>query len=155
MRYEIANNARTPTRHGVAFWVNPNARFKKDGSISTQPTVLLVRSQANQQWHGVWSEVPPGTDPYAAPLKTFRCLAGALPQFIFPLGILQPGDYPDIYHTTYVGMAMGGEIDSVTPRLPGVELGFLPLEQLPLKDVHSAFLERRWNPYYEPVTVGY
>ncbi len=132
MREIDIDTPHTPVRRSSMFWIDPERlRFASDGSVETFPAVLLVRNDRESRWHGIWSRAADQLTLIGRQHRNATRITGVAPAVYEPLGVLQPGDYPGIQHTTRIECLVGGHISTLLPRLSGVQIRFFPLDNLP------------------------
>ncbi len=130
----------TDMRRGMLFWLNYAGadipEFVSHTPADRQRNYIgtwLVRSAVSPAWHPVECDVPEGTGPERALLNECIAVLGMPPKFTDTLDYLQPGDVPGVNHTTFVLAATGPGLPR--PELPGVELGYFPVNNLPEADL--------------------
>jgi hypothetical protein len=123
----------TAVRQSLAYWIEPE--WHDTASGQTYPAVLLVRGLHKPTWHGIRTHATTLVNLTARQHHVVQRITGIVPEGNQPLGILQPGDYPGIERTTTVNFVVGRHISNLVSRLPGIEMRFFPLNELPVHDI--------------------
>jgi len=155
-RWGVEVDKQTNMRGAAMFWIN-QLRWGA-GNVSLSPTtgipegakqgekmgVWLVRSLANPNWHGIESDVPSGEAPLRRLQDAADSVYGNVPKHLDPVAIVQPGELSGVRRTTYIYNAVGDVLPR--PKLPGIELGFFPIDDLP-----EAQLDPRYQNWLSPM----
>lgn len=151
----------TDVRRASLYWITSMGTNK-----APRLAAWLLRSEHNPYnpgWRGVEIEARPGEDPASKIFHATETTLGIAPRYVDLVGVLQPGDHPDINHTTFVYTGFDrAPNDPNTRTLPkpvvGLALGMFALDGLPasemrasdaalIPDMLAAAVERGMSPY--------
>lgn len=96
----------------------------------------LIRSSANQHWHGLEADLPTGEDAFRITAKAAERIVG-IPRdkidILDLIAVVQPGQEPGIRRTTFVSTFISHQLPK--PTLPGIEMGLFPVDDLPATEM--------------------
>lgn len=132
----------TDIRHASLFWITG----LRNPDQSNRMAAWLLRSPHNPDnpnWRGVRAQAKEGEDPSEKVFYAAGRALGIYPRYVDLVGVIQPGDHPNIKHTTFVYTGFDHAPTDPNPRLlpkpvVGLTLGAFPLNEMPLDEMHPA-----------------